>query len=186
MKKIGLFLINVAFLFLSSQAQAWEWKPKKQNEDELRRECASPCYTSPAGYDIVKRYEGFVPVVYIDAAGYPTIGYGHLIKPSEKFTGALTPDRAVALLRSDMRFAETGVNKLARPPLRQHQFDALVSWTFNLGTGALKGSTVLKKVNARQHTEVPDQIRRWVNAGGRKLQGLVLRRNAEASLYAGT
>jgi lysozyme len=68
-------------------------------------------------------------------------------------------------------------------PLFQGQFDGVLSWTYNLGEGALKSSTMLKKINAARHEEVPGQMRRWNRAGGKVLKGLERRREAEAALY---
>ena len=74
--------------------------------------------------------------------------------------------------------------RLIRVPLEDGQFDALSSFAFNLGGGALQRSTLRRKVNREEHDAVPDEFRRWVWAGGRKLKGLVRRRAAEAALYA--
>lgn len=167
------------------QAQAWPWTASAPNPHPKPHKCTT-CTASEAGYELVKRYEGFVPVKYIDAAGFPTIGYGHLIRPGEVFEGALSPERAKALLVADMRTSERGVNKLVGPPLWQHQFDALVSFTFNLGEARLKSSTLLKRVNAERHDDAVAEFGKWVYAGGKRLLGLVLRRAAEAGLYSGT
>jgi lysozyme len=75
------------------------------------------------------------------------------------------------------------VNARVSVPLFQGQFDAVVSWTYNLGEGALKSSTMLKKINAVRHDEVPGQMKRWNRAGGKVLKGLERRREAEAELY---
>lgn len=83
-----------------------------------------------------------------------------------------------------MLLAEQAVCRLIKVPLTDGQFDALVSFTFNLGSGALQRSTLRRKVNHEEHEEVPDQFMRWVWAGGKKLRGLVMRREAEASLYS--
>jgi lysozyme len=79
--------------------------------------------------------------------------------------------------------AEQAVCRLVKVPLTDGQFDALVSFTFNLGSGALQRSTLRRKVNREEHEEVPREFLRWVWAGGRKLKGLVRRRAAEADLY---
>ena len=81
--------------------------------------------------------------------------------------------------------AERAVLRLIRVPLEDGRFDALSSFTFNLGTGALQRSTLRRKVNREEHDAVPAEFRRWVWAGGRKLKGLIRRREAEAALYAG-
>ena len=80
--------------------------------------------------------------------------------------------------------AERAVLPLIRVPLEDGRFDALCSFTFNLGAGALQRSTLRRKVNREEHGAVPAEFRRWVFAGGRKLKGLMRRREAEAGLYA--
>lgn len=146
--------------------------------------CHDQCQTSEAGIVLVQNFEGYSPVPYKDAAGLDTIGIGHLIRPGEDITIPLMPPDAHRLLKQDLRIAEKGVNRQVHVPLYQNQFDATVSWTFNLGEGALKTSTMLKRMNAERHEEVPKEMKRWVYAGGKKLRGLENRRAAEAELYA--
>jgi len=88
------------------------------------------------------------------------------------------------LLRRDLGVAERAVLRLIRVPLADGQFDALASFTFNLGSGALQRSTLRRKVNREEHAEMPAEFMRWVWAGGRKRKGLVRRRAAEVGLYA--
>lgn len=99
------------------------------------------------------------------------------------FAGGISYEAATALLIKDVQSAERAVLRLIRVPLTDGQFDALVSFTFNLGSGALQRSTLRRKVNREEHTQVPTQLMRWVWAGGRKLRGLVRRREAEIQLY---
>ncbi|WP_439271845.1 lysozyme [Pseudochrobactrum sp. HB0163] len=137
------------------------------------------------GVDLIKRFEGFEPEIYLDAAGLPTIGYGHLLRPgeAEMFTGGISEAAGEALLIKDVGIAERAVLRLIKVSLTDGQFDALVSFTFNLGSGALQRSTLRRKVNREEHEEVPAEFMRWVWAGGRKLRGLVRRRAAESVLY---
>ena len=86
-------------------------------------------------------------------------------------------------MRQDAQIAERAVLRLINVLLTDGQFDALVSFTYNPGGGALQRSTLRRKINREEHTEVPEQFMRWVWAGGRKLKGLVRRRVAEAGLY---
>ena len=139
------------------------------------------------GLDLIKRFEGFSPTVYTCPAGWPTIGFGHLVREFEckQFETGIDEDVGAALLRRDVGVAERAVLRLIRIPLDDGQFDALVSFTFNLGAGALQRSTLRRKVNRDEHEAIPAEFRRWVWAGGRKVSGLVRRREAEASLYAG-
>jgi GH24 family phage-related lysozyme (muramidase) len=137
------------------------------------------------GLDVIKRFEGFSPAIYICPAGYPTIGYGHVVKPHERerFARGITAEQAEALLRQDVESAERAVLRLITVPLTDGQFDALVSFTFNLGAGALQRSTLRRRVNRGDHAAVPAELRKWVWAGGRKLEGLVRRRGEETSIY---
>lgn len=134
------------------------------------------------GLDLIKRFEGFSSTVYICPAGYPTIGYGHLVRDYESFE-EISQEQAEALLRTDVESAERAVLRLIDVPLTDGQFDALVSFTYNLGSGALQCSTLRRKVNRQAHAEVPEQLLRWVWAGGRKLRGLVSRREFESLHY---
>lgn len=135
------------------------------------------------GLNLIKEFEGFEPTVYEDAAGYPTIGYGHLIRPGENYSCGISKAEAEALLREDVGVAERAVLRLINVPLSDGQFDALVSFTFNLGSGALQRSTLRRKVNREEHVHVPTEFLRWIWAGGKKLRGLVRRREAEVLFY---
>ncbi len=137
------------------------------------------------GIDLIKRFEGFEPEIYLDAAGLPTIGYGHLLRhgEAEMFKNGISPEAGEALLIKDVLSAETAVLRLIRVPLTDGQFDALASFTFNLGSGALQRSTLRRKVNLEEHDEVLEQFMRWVWAGGRRLRGLIRRREAEVLTY---
>jgi len=139
-------------------------------------------HVTQEGLDLIKRFEGFSSTVYICPAGYPTIGYGHLVRSGESFN-EISETEAEELLRKDVESAERAVLRLVNVPLTDGQFDALVSFTFNLGSGAFQRSTLRRKVNHQAHAEVPEQLMRWVWAGGRKLNGLARRRRAEAISY---
>jgi GH24 family phage-related lysozyme (muramidase) len=142
-------------------------------------------HISRQGLDLICRFEGFSPIIYMCPAGYPTIGYGHLITEAnkEQFLDGVDEDEALDLLRQDVAVAERAVLRLISVPLTQGQFDALVSFTFNLGAGALQRSTLRCKVNREEHADVLSEFTRWVWAGGEKLKGLILRRQTEAALY---
>lgn len=142
-------------------------------------------HISRQGLDLICRFEGFSPIIYMCPAGYPTIGYGHLITEAnkEQFLDGVDEDEALDLLRQDVAVAERAVLRLISVPLTQGQFDALVSFTFNLGAGALQRSTLRRKVNCEEHADVTDEFMKWVWAGGRKLKGLVKRRANEGRHY---
>ena len=142
------------------------------------------CHVTQQGLDLIKHFEGLSLETYICPAGYPTIGYGHLITATENIPEKITEDEAEALLRNDVAWAERAVLRLIRVPITDNQFDALVSFTFNLGSGALQRSTLRRKVNREEHWAVPREFLRWVWAGGRRLKGLIRRRKAEGNIYA--
>lgn len=137
--------------------------------------------TSDNGVDIIKTFEGYRSRAYKDAVGVYTIGYGHT--KGVKAGDVITKEKAEIYLREDLKDAENAVNKYVTVPLTQNQFDALVSFTFNLGAGNLKRSTLLKLLNQKQYSEASGQFSRWVYAGGKKLNGLVTRRETEARLF---
>lgn len=139
-----------------------------------------------AGLNLIKRFEGFSHAIYICPAGYPTIGYGHVVLAHEQdqFATGITQAEATELLRKDVRIAERAVLRLISVPLTDGQFDALVSFTFNLGAGALQRSTLRRKVNRGEHQAVPAELMKWVWAAGKRLPGLVRRRRAEALVYS--
>jgi lysozyme len=132
--------------------------------------------------------------MYRDSANLPTIGCGHLLTKDELSSGklhsiicdwhaGLTTDQVTQLLQADITATEFGVNAAIGVPLRQHQYDALVSFTFNAGVTAFRHSTLVKKINSNLFDQVPDQLRRWVYAGGQKQEGLVQRRESEVSQW---
>ena len=142
-------------------------------------------HITQAGLDLICHFEGFSPLIYLCPAGYPTIGYGHLITEAnkEQFLDGIDELEALDLLKTDVQKAERAVLRLIHVPLTDGQFDALVSFAFNLGGGALQRSTLRRKVNRQEHSAVPTEFMKWVWAGGRKQKGLVRRRKAEARIY---
>jgi lysozyme len=138
---------------------------------------------SDAGLDLVKRSEGFRSHTYLDVNGFPTIGYGHRILPSESFPGPIAETQANDLLASDLRVAEQDVVRLVKVPLTQGQFDALVDFCFNLGGGRLASSTLLKVLNGGRYQDAVEQLLRWDLAGGQVNAGLKARRQAECALW---
>ena len=153
---------------------------------------------SEQGLGLLEKWEGFELNVYKDSAGLPTIGVGHLLTKSElssgkimlngvpvPYSGGLTNQQVLDLLGQDVKPAELAVNNGVKVTLNQNQFDALVSFTFNVGVGAFTASTLLKLINQQQYTAVPTQFLRWVRSGGQVVQGLVNRRQNEISLWNG-
>ena len=145
---------------------------------------------SQAGVQFIARFEGFRGALYDDAAGHCTIGFGHLVHhgpsngtESAEFRKGISRERALELLADDAAKAAAAVVERVKVPLAQHQFDALVSFVFNLGAGAFAESTLLRELNAGRYDAVPPQLDRWVKAGGKTLEGLVRRRKAEGVLF---
>ena len=138
------------------------------------------------GLKLLKQFEGFSSKIYLDSAGLPTIGYGHVIALTEAplFKHGITEAEAMSLLKKDVAIAENAVARLINAPLTNNQFDALVSFTFNSGAEALQRSTLRAKINRQEHEQVPAEFMRWVYVGSRKVPGLIKRRKMEADLYA--
>jgi lysozyme len=138
---------------------------------------------SPEGESLIKAFEGFEAKAYPDANGILTIGWGHT-GPDVKAGMQITLKRAEVLFQLDTRVAANAVNFLVKAPLTQHQFDALVSFTFNVGVAAFKGSGVLQALNAGHPEAVPEHLKLWdKDAKGRLLPGLQRRRAAEINLW---
>ena len=138
---------------------------------------------SQEGLSLIKKFEGCELEAYKCAAGVLTIGYGSTKDVKEG--DSITQEEADELLLHEMDEYEGYVKDSVTVDLDQNQFDALVSWVFNLGPSNLKASTMLKVLNSKEFEEVPSQIKRWNKAGGKVLQGLIRRREAEALLFEG-
>lgn len=147
--------------------------------------------TSTAGIGLIKKFEGFSAKPYPDPAtgGVPfTIGYGSTYyEDGRKVTMAdppITEERATQLLVKLLEHYERGVDSLCRDDISQSQFDALVCFSYNVGIGALKSSTLLKKLNINpMDPTIKDEFLRWNKAAGRVMKGLTKRRAEEADLY---
>lgn len=137
--------------------------------------------TSQKGIDLIKKFEGCVLKAYKCPAGVYTIGYGHTnnVRPDD----VITQQDAEDLLKLDLAKFEAAVNSAVKVSLTQEQFDALVSFTYNLGAGNLQSSTLLKKLNAGDYAGAAEQFGKWVYAGKTILEGLVRRRAAEKDLF---
>jgi lysozyme len=138
------------------------------------------------GLNIIKRWEGLELETYMCPAGIPTIGYGHT-GPEVQLGNIITTEEADRLLREDVKEAERGVENSVQAPLTSNQFSALVSWTFNLGCGNLKESTMLARINDGNMVGGAEALT-WYNKARvdgelKELQGLVNRRNDERELF---
>ncbi|MDR3323259.1 MAG: lysozyme [Zoogloeaceae bacterium] len=136
---------------------------------------------SPAGLALIREFELFSAKVYICPAGKPTIGYGHVLRPSDSFT-EITQEQGEAMLQTDIAPVEIYLRAVL-PGLTQNQFDALASLCFNIGLGNFERSTLLTRLKAGDLRGAALQFRRWIHANGKKLPGLVRRRAAEEALF---
>lgn len=134
------------------------------------------------GIDLIKKWEGLKLEAYLCPANVWTIGYGHTrtAKPGMK----ITQTEAERLLRSDLQKFEQAVRNAVKVDLTENQFAALVSWVYNIGEGAMKSSTLLKKLNAGDYDSVPSELMRWNKVKGKPVKGLTNRRAAEAGLWS--
>lgn len=142
---------------------------------------------SHMGIQSLKELEGFRAKAYKDTGGVYTIGYGTikwLGKPVE--AGQTITDKEAALaLQADLAWAQTAVNQLVRVPLKQHMFDALVSFVYNIGENAFSKSTMLRLLNEGKYDQAANEFKRWNQDNGKVIPGLVSRRKVEESLFRG-
>lgn len=140
------------------------------------------------GLALIESFEGFRSKPYKCPAGIPTIGYGNTFYPDGRKVSLsdspINESQATDLLKNTLSTFEKYVDSFCRDDINQNQFDALVSFAYNLGPANLKSSTLLKKVNNNpSDPTIRNEFMKWVRAGGRTLPGLVRRRQAEADLY---
>jgi lysozyme len=153
---------------------------------------------SDPGRGLLTQWEGFRTKVYDDGVGVLTIGVGHALTSAEKSAGTLnisgtpvayangiTTDQVQGLLASDLQKFEDALNNAIKIDLTQNQFDALVSFCFNIGIGAFQGSSALRDINNNNLDAVPNDLRMWDKAGGVFNQGLANRRANEINLWLG-
>ena len=139
-------------------------------------------FVSSQGINLIKKFEGFKPVVYSCVGGHNTIGYGHKLSKEEKYS-IIDINFAEKLLVKDLCRICCLINKITYSDLCQHQYDALTSLVFNIGVGAYQRSTLRSKINRGEHYDAGNEFRKWVYIGHKKSRGLVLRRYVESNLY---
>ena len=142
-------------------------------------------YISERGLEFIRQHEGCKLEAYQDSVGVWTIGYGHTIGVKQGDT--CTQEQADAWLAEDA--AQIGakcINWLVKVPLTQEEFDALCSFSFNLGCSALRNSTLLKKLNDRDYAGAAEEFSKWDHAGGKQIAGLTKRRSDERELFETT
>lgn len=135
------------------------------------------------GLNLIKEFEGLSLTEYKDVVGYRTIGYGHLLRASEGYPRGITEEDAENILKKDLGNAEWAIGQFITVPLNDNQFDALASFTFNLGGESLRSSTLRKKLNSGDYPGAADEFKKWVNAGGVPVEGLKKRREKERELF---
>lgn len=138
--------------------------------------------TSQEGIDLIKSHESLRLEKYLCPAKKWTIGYGHVILPNENYE-VISEQIAEDLLKDDLKIAESAVTRFVKVKLNQYQFDALVSFIFNIGVSAFSQSTLLKVLNSGLYPEAAQQFLRWNKSKGIVLNGLVKRRKEESNLF---
>jgi lysozyme len=137
---------------------------------------------SASGIALIKQFEGCKLTSYRDSSGVWTVGWGHTGKDVTAGL-TITQARADTLLRQDLNEFVIGVGNCVKVPINQNQFDALVSFAYNVGLGALRTSTLLQKLNNKDYMGAANEFDLWVHSRGKVLPGLVTRRNAEQALF---
>jgi len=147
--------------------------------------------TSEEGLELIAKWEGCILTPYFCIAGKRTIGIGHVIRPGENYPDgvAITREHAMQLLASDVKLCEEAIKKNIKTNLSQNQFDALVSFGFNCGTGVYTNSGVARAINDGKFVEVPERLKEWskatVNGTRITVKGLLNRRIHEGEVFAG-
>ncbi|HVI51042.1 MAG TPA: lysozyme [Candidatus Sulfotelmatobacter sp.] len=164
-------------------------EPRSPNKNDNGEE-KKPAVSLSVGKDGQKfliQQEGTEFKQYPDTAGIPTIGYGHKLLPGESYPNGITEEQAQALLDKDINTSEQAVRGAAKVPLTQEQYDALISFSYNIGAGAFKNSTLVKKLNEGDYEGAANELLRWnkVTKNGVKIvdKGLDLRRQRERNLF---
>lgn len=143
-------------------------------------------HISPSGIDLIRNFESLRLNAYDDGVGVWTIGFGTTKYPNGtrvKKGDTCTLDQAKAYMQNDLKAFEQTVSSAVKVPINQNQFDALVSLAYNIGPTAFKNSTLVKRLNEGNYKAAANQFDVWVNAGGKRMQGLVNRRTTEKALF---
>ena len=145
--------------------------------------CDNNLETSESMIAVIKKFEGLRLKAYKCPAGVQTIGYGHTRNYPFSTNYKITEEQAEKFLHEDLKKFENSIKKLVKVPLSQCQFDALVSFTFNVGATNFKNSTLLKYLNNGEYSLAAEQFERWIYSNGKKLDGLQTRRKAEKEIF---
>lgn len=140
--------------------------------------------TGQHGLDLIKSFEGLRLTTYKDIVGIATIGYGHVENPLPPGgSRTITQQQAGTILQEDLQRFERALNAMLQVDVTQNQFDALISFSFNLGSRNLQDSTLLKKLHAGDVAGAANEFLKWNRAGGKAVDGLTRRREAERQLF---
>lgn len=184
------FILAAAYLFTPNQQSSNRHNAPTETIEQI----AQPIQEKPikpinreysASKDIVdflKDFEALETETYLDQGGKPTICYGHLIKQGESFD-RMTKEQCSDLFREDISNFEKAVSDYVSVDLTQNQYDALVSLSFNIGTRALKDSTLLRKLNDKDYLGAAEQFEVWNKVNGKTSRGLVKRRAKERDIF---
>ncbi|MBI3901772.1 MAG: glycoside hydrolase family protein [Nitrosomonadales bacterium] len=182
---------TAAVTYYDASGQEVTITPGSQSLSATYSSASNDLSISADGLQSIAQLEAFSATTYLDQAGYPTIGYGHKLRSGElqTYQQGVTEPQALTLLQQDVSVAEQSVNNLVTIPLQQNQFDSLVSFTYNVGSGNFSNSTLLKKLNEGDVTGAADQFNRWnkVTVNGEHVisPGLSSRRNTERCMFIG-
>lgn len=165
-----------------------EPKPKPGLSKAISSAIGSPSSSGPKrtnknGLLLIKSFEGLRLRAYRDAVGIWTIGYGTTRNVRPGMT--ISEEQALTFLQEDLARFEKSINESVKVPINDNQFSALASFTYNVGSGAFRSSTLLRKLNRGDVRRAADELLRWDKAGGRSLAGLTRRRKAERALFLG-
>lgn len=152
-----------------------------QKQETVQTQQTLPNAISNRGLELIRCFEGFSPRPYSDASGY-SIGYGHFIKDGEQLEN-ITREEGEALLRTDVRTAERAIQSAVKVSLNQNQYDALVSFVYNVGQGNFGKSTLLRKLNTGDYDGAGNELLNWCKSQGEILESLRNRRNQERALF---
>lgn len=136
--------------------------------------------------DFLKQQEGVRNDVYLDSVGIPTVGIGHVVLSEDNLNvgDSITDDQVLQFAKQDMAYAKNAIWEAITTPINQNMFDALLSLTYNIGTGALANSTVVKKINSKaSNNDIEDAWSMWDKAGGISSPSLLARRQREFNLF---
>lgn len=182
---VGCFIALGITAHCSNQANAIQCTDPPKTSISVPEKPKKPMRLGFMGQALIKHAEGLMLCTYDDAAGLPSIGYGHLIQPTDNFPDCISPAEAERVFQKDVAWAERCVNNNVKREMTEYQHAALVSLTFNIGCKAFQESTALKRFNEGDIHGAAVALQWWNQAGGRVLAGLKIRRCAEAYLLSG-